>query len=680
MLNFWRNFLLLFNIFVVFVCSEKWEDIGIICPNQCVCQYEPFLDLSISRWILGASKVVREEPEDKDVLGNEILLDSDSETLGNPFIKTVTCIVQAETNTRSLLASLPQDLSALVLISSGVSEKIFIHSEDLASLSELTTLEIRGSRDKNLTLLVDKPLPGLLYANFESIQLEANEKTTRRSIAVDPSQNFNYVPESERVEYNISVEIEEEEIEILPYEVYVMEQEKSKTATFYGWESLEILKMHNCEMDELHWEVFDGLSKLQHLSLEHNDIKILPAFAFYGTPNLLSLSLAHNKILNMNYRDLAGLLHLKILDLSYNSLTRLSELTFPPFPQLHTVDLRENPVKYIFESTFGVMNFSREITLGSQNTPIGLSTGSVFNALPLLKSLTILNATVDSLSQSVFNGLPTLTKLQVQGNLSKIEFDAFSGTPKVVELILRNCKISEISMDAFYGAEVIQIIDLSQNLIAFLPPNLFSQQKNLKEIYLNGNLLTKLPYSFFDNLQTKLIRLTDNPWICSCDMTFWNQGMTNKFRKLGKVQKCSADAVKSGLAPCETVESFTYVYDNKLSPRCDGGPENVKHKTVYYALRRDLRCPRKRSLAEKMMKTIKGPSKVLSKKESAFLAMKKYADSKPTSEQATREHERLLKMKTERQRMQKIKFQKNIVVETPRRSHFISNNLSNDIL
>lgn len=28
-----------------------WEDVNMICPNQCVCLHAPFMDLSIARWI-----------------------------------------------------------------------------------------------------------------------------------------------------------------------------------------------------------------------------------------------------------------------------------------------------------------------------------------------------------------------------------------------------------------------------------------------------------------------------------------------------------------------------------------------------------------------------------------------------------------------------------------------------
>lgn len=31
--------------------SDSWDDVSIICPNQCVCQQSPYMDLSIARWI-----------------------------------------------------------------------------------------------------------------------------------------------------------------------------------------------------------------------------------------------------------------------------------------------------------------------------------------------------------------------------------------------------------------------------------------------------------------------------------------------------------------------------------------------------------------------------------------------------------------------------------------------------
>lgn len=36
-------------------------------------------------------------------------------------------------------------------------------------------------------------------------------------------------------------------------------------------------------------------------------------------------------------------------------------------------------------------------------------------------------------------------------------------------------------------------------------------------------------------------------------------------------------------------DEYAYVFDNKLSPRCDQ-PENMKDRSVYYALRKNTKC------------------------------------------------------------------------------------------
>lgn len=33
--------------------GDTWDDMHMFCPNQCVCQRSPFMDLSVARWIQG---------------------------------------------------------------------------------------------------------------------------------------------------------------------------------------------------------------------------------------------------------------------------------------------------------------------------------------------------------------------------------------------------------------------------------------------------------------------------------------------------------------------------------------------------------------------------------------------------------------------------------------------------
>lgn len=474
---------------------------------------------------------------------------------------------------------------------------ISVAASDLLPFRHLETLEIRGSSggQPNLNFLMDEPLAMIKHVNFESIQLLGDEQMKKRMpLSQHPSETYDYVPESERIFYNVSLEMkEEEEVQIVSYDVYRMEQLKSKQPTFYGWANLHVLRIHQCQFDQVHWEMFDGLEKLQHLSLEHNDIKIVPPFAFYGALNIRSLSLAHNSILDMNYRALAGLLELETLDLSNNNLTKLSEMSFPPFPHLAKVDLRHNPIRYIFPMTFGVMNTTKQMTIGSDAMALDLTIGSSFGALEMLEFLTLRNVSIPTLSEWVFRGLHGIRTLRMSGHVRRIEFDAFAEMSALRELVLSHCGIVEISMDAFYGVRHLEVVDLSHNQLVAIPHGLFDEQRQLKEIYLQRNRLTMLPARFFDLPSIKLVRLIENPWMCSCEMRTWRQAITNRVRgKRLPAQRVCSDNAKTGFETCVEAESprYSYEFDNKMSPRCDGGPEDFRYRSVYYTMRHSIKC------------------------------------------------------------------------------------------
>lgn len=461
----------------------------------------------------------------------------------------------------------------------------------------MKTLEIRGSRETHFTLIFDEPLSWIQHLSIESAYIEAAETMRFRPNLedIDPSQNFHYVPNCEKLEYNILFETPEElkELEIVPYEVYKMEkltaELRLRAISFFGWDNLKVLRIKGCEMDELYWEMFDGLSNLEHLSLESNGIKEVPPFTFYGTPNIKTLSLAHNEILDMSYRSLAGLLELQLLDISDNNIGKLSEQTFPPFPKLEIVDLRHNPIRNLFPSIFGVMNKTEVLYIGTDDIPLEFNSRKPFEYLNSLIYLEIPNLNVPTMDQLTFASLDNLEILKVRsGNIPFIEFDTFSKMLKLKELHLRHCNIVEISMDTFFGAMKLEIVDLSHNLMKELPPGLFDDQHDLTEIYLNDNQLKTLPSDIFKLNSLKMVQLLGNPWDCSCDMKFWRQGLTNKVRS-GKADfKCSGNSLKSKIN-CEGSAIQTYAFDHKSSPKCSS-PANVEGKSVFYALRRVLNC------------------------------------------------------------------------------------------
>lgn len=482
-------------------------------------------------------------------------------------------------------------------------------STDLLQFDNLEILEIRSTgSNRNLEFFIDNSIPTIKHLNFDSIKIIADEKIKKSIKYQHPSETYDYTPEKQR--FNSEEDImnedsesiggeEDEEIEIVPYDVYKLEKSKSMRPNFFGWFDLEVLRIHNCHLDEVEWEMFVGLKNLKHLSLEYNEIKVLPPFAFYGALNLKTLSLANNDILDLNYLGLAGLLELEHLDLSSNNLTKLSEATFPPFPSLISIDLQNNPIEFILPMTFAVLNTTKELILGSKSTALDLAnTHGAFLSLDQLKSLNILNVHSPSLYQTLFNGLKELERLKLKGFIERIEYDTFAEMPHLKELILSGCGIVEISMDAFYGIKELRIIDLSNNQLNLIPSGVFDEQKQLQEVYLQNNHLETLPNNFFDDKSLKLVRLKNNPLICTCDMVYWNQAVTNSIRLNKKTtnrdENCIRNPKTGRIEFCnglyDDFPQYSYGFDNKMTPLCTDNAKSTEPQNVYYTLRHSKKC------------------------------------------------------------------------------------------
>lgn len=433
---------------------------------------------------------------------------------------------------------------------------------------------------------MDVALPLLEYLNLEDVEL----KSTRSKLnlidndVTDEIVTFDYAQKISPLSKPLTFIRVGSPSEILPYNKYI----EQNFATFKGFNALTLLRVSNCNFNNLHWEMFEGLNNLIYLLLEKNNLKFIPDFVFYGTANVKTLSLAHNNLLNIQIRNLAGLLELEYLDLSYNNFSQLSELSLPPFPKLKLANFGDNPINAIFPNTFEVMNTTHSIILGGEDIPLNILTNS-FLGLKLLKKLTIRNLHMESLEKEIFVGMPNLNELILTGDIPKIEFDAFLEVYNIERLILNNCNISKISVDGFMGLNKLKVLDLSRNNLDFLPYGIFDVLSSLRELYLNHNKFKELPKGIFSNVQIRLIRLNNNPWNCSCDMSDWKPVLINRIKQ--KTTNGCNQAFDKGIGCLDDKNGMLvkYIYDNTVAPKCTT-PNKYQNWNVFHVLRKQLKC------------------------------------------------------------------------------------------
>lgn len=526
-------------------------------------------------------QVYYEDPFDK-----ELFEDKD-------IVKSVTCVLLTGTQPADLLAELPKDIESLTLIQGSESGNKSLKFSLMNEFEKLITLEMVGAdvgqNDTYFTFEIDAPVPNMQYLNLERVRLKNSKMQTQKFIneISDEDISFEYVYKHDPDAHPLTM-VRKEIKEVLPYKKYLQREKSGEAPLFIGFDNLIFLRISNCELNNVHWEMFDGLHDLKYLMLEKNSLRFIPDFAFYGTPNLKSLSLAYNNLLSIQITDLAGLLELEYLDLSHNNFSQLSELSLPPFPKLKLANFANNPISVIFPNTFEVMNTTDSLIVGGDEMPLSLLANSFFG-LTLLKSLTVNNINIPLLKRELLTGLLNLDKLVLTGNITEIEFDAFLEVKNLDTLILSKCNLRNLSMDSFIGLEKLTFLDMSDNQLDYLPPSIFDQLQSLRELYLHKNNFSTLPRDIFSKLHLKLLRLTENPWHCSCDMSEWKPTIVNKIKQK-TIKPCEMTYDKA--VSCKEEDRFTYkyVYETRVAPKC-ASPEMYLNWNVFHVMRRQFKCP-----------------------------------------------------------------------------------------
>jgi Leucine-rich repeat (LRR) protein len=457
---------------------------------------------------------------------------------------------------------------------------IILHSDSLKTLIHLQYLSL-----VNLELL-DEPSPE--QVTLVEIASAADNKSSSSS---SEQRTYYVVPEQQK------------EDEILPYEEFKKLQQQSQNVPWNGFSlltNLEYLLIVGCQLPEAfstgHSGAFTSLSHLKELTIRTSQLRVRLEMEPGDLMELESLSLADNELLEIKPGDLQGMGALQHLDLSGNQLTHLTENSFPFLPDLESLDLSGNPLGTLYPNTFANnVSSIRRLLLGSyrwkegeivvNRVPIeGMELVSMefgpdsFNGLVKLQELWISqghaegnNTGVDS---NYFKDLVSMFELHIRGRLVSIAADTFTANRRLQILDLKNCQLRRLSVDAFQSLRKLRVLDLSFNQLSQLPPGVFDPvSSSLKELWLNGNRLTTVPSDIFATLTTtKLIRLEDNPWHCTCQLEQLRATAVNKIKILNSLTN------RTG-----------YQYDRRVAPLC-ASPEALKGGSLFDVIRKPLRC------------------------------------------------------------------------------------------
>lgn len=157
--------------------------------------------------------------------------------------------------------------------------------------------------------------------------------------------------------------------------------------------NLEGFEISYNNLDQVDFEMFEGMQNLKHLYMEHNFIKQLQRGCFRDLGHLLKLDLCYNKLENISTGVLNGLYSLTNLELSHNKMNFLDADIFHSTKNLRYLDFSFNNLSNINVKTILSHNlWLREINVNGNhwsckdlieiirdNRNLLLSSGTVFN-------------------------------------------------------------------------------------------------------------------------------------------------------------------------------------------------------------------------------------------------------------------------------------------------------------
>ncbi len=138
---------------------------------------------------------------------------------------------------------------------------------------------------------------------------------------------------------------------------------------------------------------------------------------------------------------------------------------------------------------------------------------------PSLESLLLQENRITYITSGALRQLGNLTRLDLEDNrIRAIQPGALRGLNKLQILILKGNKLTNLPLNM---PPSLTHLDISANCMSALDLPSLSALVNLQVLKINSNCLRSVPESAFDGLpRLRSVDLTDNLWVCECDILY----------------------------------------------------------------------------------------------------------------------------------------------------------------
>lgn len=266
---------------------------------------------------------------------------------------------------------------------------------------------------------------------------------------------------------------------------------------------------------------------LRSLSLARTGIKTIPRLE---TPFLRHLNLSGNAIADVKPIALERTTMLESLDLSRNRLADFTNLVsiFKILPVLESLDISDNEVKTVNESSFGGLNALRSLRMANLPNCTRIER-SAFRPLTRLRSLRAYNYPKLGYFdvQGILKAMTSLETLDIEIKDSSVGNEQLSVRthPHLRELTLRGDRLRNVLSSSLVGVRGPKLyLGLKNTSIDSIPTALFFPvpRSTRVELDVSGSKFSSLPAQLLAALDerggsVRITGLQSNPINCSCE-------------------------------------------------------------------------------------------------------------------------------------------------------------------